>query len=69
MYIFKKSYEQIDEMAEKMVSKEKLLREYFTFTIIKMTVFGMQHVKRVNLLDSIEEYLQFQGGLFGQKSL
>lgn len=41
MFIFKKNFEQLDEMAERLISKEQLLRQYFTFTIVKLTIFGM----------------------------
>jgi hypothetical protein len=63
MYIFKKSFEQLDEMAEQGSSNAALLMQYFTFSIIKLTVFGMQHVKDVNLFTHIEEFNYFKGGL------
>jgi hypothetical protein len=40
--------------------------EFATFSIVKLTVFGMQFVKRINLQAAITEYLKQEGSVSPQ---
>lgn len=46
-------------------TKQDLAEEFMTISVIKITVFGMQFVKSINLRQSIMDYLQGTGATSG----
>ena len=38
-------------------SDEQLKKEFLKVSILKLTIFGMQHIKDINILDHMEYYI------------
>jgi ABC-type tungstate transport system permease subunit len=48
----------LEDYREMGYSDEALKREFLTVNIFKLTIFGMQHIKTINLMTNILEYLE-----------
>ena len=59
-FIFQKSFDKIEDEQDLDVSsdEEDKKEQYLTLTVMNMSVFGMCHVKTINILQNINQYLE-----------
>ena len=56
IWVFKKSLEQLEDMQINGSSNEELMRDFMTVSIMKVSIFKFQFIKKLNLTKCISEY-------------
>jgi len=70
-YIFKRSEDEIDlrRKSTKDVKGTELIQDHFTLSVMSLSIFGVCHIKDINVYDAVKEYVRTAGGERGDKAL
>ena len=70
-FIFKKSEDEIDlrRKSTKDVTATELIQDHFTLSVMSLSIFGLCHIKDINVYDAVKEYVRTAAGDRGDKAL